>query len=488
MQMKNRTILLQLLKTIVFFYLFASVSYSGEPPSLYVIPISGKVDIGMAAFVKRAVAIYNKDKNSIFIFKIDTFGGRVDSALKIVDYILSIPKIKTIAFVDKKAISAGALITLACGRLVMKNNTTIGDCAPIMFLKEGPKMMGEKFQSPLRAKFRTLAKRNGYPAKLAEAMVTAGKAVYCVKWADKIKYMDELEIKELETEEAKTILSKKTIVAEGELLTMGDNEAYDLGFSQMSVADFDEMVEKLDLTKYKKVFVNVSWSESLVGYISVITPFLLMIGIGALYTEIKAPGFGVFGIVGISCLFLVLFNQYFAGLADHTEILIILIGIGFLLLEVVVFPGFGISGITGICFICAGLILSLQDFVIPDPQIPWQKSIFLTNIAMVLVSFVSAFFISLFFVAYILPKFSKIIKGPCLDTNLKGSHANLPMTDKINIKDTGIAFTLLRPSGKVLINDEILDVITTFGQFIEKGAAVTVIEIRGGIIVVDRLL
>ncbi len=485
-KMKSKSVLLLFLQTIIIISFFSSISYSKENTSLYIIPISGKVDIGMAAFVKRAAAIYNKDKNSIFVFKIDTFGGRVDSALKIVDYILSIPKTKTIAFVEKKAISAGALITLSCGRLVMKNNTTIGDCAPIMFLKEGPKMMGEKFQSPLRAKFRTLAKRNGYPEKLAEAMVTAGKAVYCVKWADKTRYMDELEIKELDKEEAKAVLSKKTIVAKGELLTMGDHEAYDLGFSRMSVANFDEMIEKLDLTKYDKVFVNVSWSESLVGYISMITPFLLMIGIGAIYTEIKAPGFGLFGIIGIICLFLVFFNQYFAGLAGHTEFLIILIGMGCLLLEVFVFPGFGIAGITGICFICAGLILSFQDFVIPDPKIPWQKAIFLTNIIMVLVSFVSAFFISLFFIGCILPKFSKIIKGPYLNTDLKGFHPALPLTDKININDAGFSYTLLRPSGKAFINDEIFDVITTFGQFIEKGVKVKVIDIRGNIIVVDR--
>jgi membrane-bound serine protease (ClpP class) len=98
--------------------------------------------------------------------------------LQIVDTILSAPEGQTVAYVKNKAISAGALIALASSRLVMRSNATIGDCAPITYSSEGPKVLGEKFQSPLRAKFRALAKRNGYPATLAEAMVTAEMVVY----------------------------------------------------------------------------------------------------------------------------------------------------------------------------------------------------------------------------------------------------------------------------------------------------------------------
>ena len=136
---------------------------------VYVINISGTVDPGMAAFIERALEVPTGDPVPMFVFEMDTFGGRVDSALQIVDTLLSIPEGRTIAFVKNKAISAGSLIALACSRLAMRNNTTIGDCAPITYSNEGPKMLGEKFQSPLRAKFRALAKRNGYPEALAES-------------------------------------------------------------------------------------------------------------------------------------------------------------------------------------------------------------------------------------------------------------------------------------------------------------------------------
>jgi membrane-bound serine protease (ClpP class) len=142
---------------------------------VYVVNVSGTVDPGMAAFIKRALAFIKRalgvptdDPDPYFVFEMDTFGGRVDSALQIVDTLLSAPEGKTIAFVKNKAISAGALIALACSRLVMRKNTTIGDCAPITYSNEGPKMLGEKFQSPLRAKFR--CGPNSVP--LRNAMVT----------------------------------------------------------------------------------------------------------------------------------------------------------------------------------------------------------------------------------------------------------------------------------------------------------------------------
>ena len=208
-----------------------------------VIPVSGDVDPGMAAFIERALA--DTASSDILIFEMDTFGGRVDSALKIVDLIADVSDRKTIAYVSKKAISAGALIALACHELVMKQNTTIGDCAPISFSQEGPKMMGEKFQSPLRAKFRALAKRNQYPGVLAESMVTPEMEVFEIQTAEKREFIDAVDYRDLTETQKKKILSKKTVVKKGELLTMDDVEAVQLGFSRMSVSDLDALLELL---------------------------------------------------------------------------------------------------------------------------------------------------------------------------------------------------------------------------------------------------
>ena len=454
---------------------------------VYVINISGTVDPGMAAFIKRAISVPTDDPDPYFVFEMDTFGGRVDSALQIVDTLLSAPEDKTIAFVKNKAISAGALIALACSRLVMRKNTTIGDCAPITYSNEGPKMLGEKFQSPLRAKLRALAKRNGYPETLTESMVTAEMVVYAVEMDGKTLYMDSLAFDDLSPAEKERASSKKTIVAKGELLTMDDTEAFELGFSRMSVDTIDEMLQRMEIKNYELIRIEESWSETFTRFIGAVTPFLLMIGLAALYMEIKAPGFGVPGIIGITCLALVFLNQYLVGLADYTELLLLILGIILLGFELFVIPGFGISGITGLLFIAAGAILALQDFVIPDPSFPWQAELLVKNILHVLGALFMAIIVSLFVLRYLLPKLSVVVEGPYLDATLKDSHADSVEARGAKIGDIGIAMTFLRPSGKIKIKggEEIFDVITE-AEFMEKGTPVVISEIKGNRIIVSR--
>ena len=202
---------------------------------VYVIPVSGTVEPGMAAYVKRALEDIKDETDAVIVFKMDTFGGRVDAALDIVDTVSSIPKGKTIAYVEKRAISAGALIALSSNLLFMKDNTIIGDCAPIINTQEGQKMAGEKVQTVLRAKFRALAKRNNYPVKLSESMVSLDMEIYKIVMDGKTQFIDKKAWDDFTDAEKEKISFKKTIVAKGELLTMDDAEAFDLKFSTKSV-------------------------------------------------------------------------------------------------------------------------------------------------------------------------------------------------------------------------------------------------------------
>jgi membrane-bound serine protease (ClpP class) len=455
-------------------------------PNVFVIPISGDVKPGMAAFLKRALNDIPDTPDSLIVVEMDTFGGRVDSALEMVDSLINVKHAQTIAFVTNKAISAGALISLACHQLVMKNHTTIGDCAPITYSKEGPTMMGEKFQSPLRAKFRTLAKRNGYPVVLAEAMVSADIEVYRVQLDDNLVFMDAQEYQDLDKQQKNRITSKKTVVAKGELLTMDDSEAHDLGFSSMSVATLQDMLKQLGLGEQPLTRIEESWSEDLVSLIGTLSPILMLIGLGSLYTEIKAPGFGVPGIIGILCLSLVFFNQYIIGLANYTELLVIVIGFILMGFEIFVFPGFGISGIAGIICITAGLLLSLQDFVIPDPNLPWEKELLINNMLRVLSSVLGAFLFALFILRYVFPRLSKTVSGPYLAATLADARLDLPVTTTLQAGDAGTAITLLRPSGKATIGGELYDVVTQ-GDFVPKGSKIRVAKIKGTRIVVVRM-
>lgn len=463
----------------------AMLSEDAWARTIYVIPVSGTVDPGMAAFIERALSNERVlEPDSLFVIDLDTFGGRVDSALDIVELLLEVPREKTVAYVSNKAISAGALIALACGSLVMKHHTTIGDCAPISFSSEGPQILGEKFQSPLRAKFRSLARRNGYPETLAESMVTAEMEVYEVIINEEKRYLERNEFENLSEDEMKSVTSKRTVIAEGRLLTMDNIEAYELGFSQQSVSDINQLIEFLELEDAEVVWIKEMWSESLVRLIGSIAPILMLIGLAALYTEIQAPGFGVPGILGILLLALVFLNQYLVGLADYTEFLIIALGIVFLGIELFVLPGFGISGIAGIACIMVGLILSLQGFVLPDPSLPWEKNLFVKNIINVLGSFLGAFILGVLTIKHVLPKFSKPSQGPYLMATLEGSYAGSEQTAKAKIGDSGVALTFLRPSGKAQIDEEVFDVISE-GEFIEKGTPVFISGIKGNTIIVS---
>jgi len=480
-----KTLIMKKILLFLYFVLFVfNISNTNEllSPKVYIIPVCGDIEPGIAAFIERSLSI-SDNNNDIFILELDTFGGRVDSALKIVDSLMKFEKHRTIAYVKTKAISAGALISLACGRLVMKKNTTIGDCAPITFSSDGPQMLGEKFQSPLRAKFRTLAKRNDYPVTLAESMVTQEIEVYQVEIDGKIHYYDKHEFNDL-TKEEKSNITKKTIVAEGELLTMDDVEAKELGFSKVSVSDISEIIEFFKLEDYEIVNINENWSEKFVRLISSIAPILMMIGLACIYIEMQAPGFGIFGLIGIICLSLVFFSQYIVGLANYNELLLLIAGILLFLTEIFILPGFGISGFLGILLIIIGFILSLQDFVIPNPDYYWQHDILITNVVHVVGSSVLAFITSLLFIRYVIPKFSYILEDPFLSTNLKNSHIYSKDKQMVKIGDIGCTLSPLRPSGKIQIGEEIIDVISE-GDFIEQDKKVTIIKIKGNRIIVS---
>ncbi|MBD3320162.1 MAG: serine protease, partial [Chitinivibrionales bacterium] len=400
--------------------------------------------------------------------------------------LLNVSKGKTVAYVKTKAISAGALIALACNSLIMKEGTTIGDCEPITYSQEGPKTLGEKIQSPLRAKFRTLAKRNGYPQALAEAMVSKDIVVYRVTMPDTVLYMDSLAFAEMPRAQSAKVISKRTVVARGKLLTMNDDEALQLGFSRASVGGIDEALKTIGISEYELVRIEENWSETFVRFLTKIAPLLMMIGLAALYMEIRTPGFGIPGIIGIICLSLVFFGQHAVGLADYTEMLLVIIGLLLLFVEVFVTPGFGFIGLAGILCIAIGMILTLQGFTVPKPEFPWQMELLMKNIIMVFSAGIGAFVLGMLVMRYAFPHVSKVISGPYLAANLQTSHADVDAMKDVNIGDEGVVKTALRPAGKARIGNSTLDVVAE-GDFIEQGVNVRVIEASPNKIVVARI-
>ncbi len=140
------------------------------PAKAYLIIARGDVGSRLAKRVRRGLKKATAAAAEVVIVEIDTFGGRLDAAVEIRDALLN-ADLRTIAFVNKRAISAGALITLAADDIVMTPGATIGAATPVRFTSEGPKPVGEKTISYFRKEMKATAESRNHPTALAEAMV-----------------------------------------------------------------------------------------------------------------------------------------------------------------------------------------------------------------------------------------------------------------------------------------------------------------------------
>lgn len=473
---------LSFLLVLFFFSLNLALGNSSptKKPTVVVIPIDKDIDMGITYFLKRAISSAEAKKPDYILFEINTFGGRLDAAFEIVDLITNIKCCSTMAFVEKKAISAGALIALASNKIAMGKGTTIGDCAPIIQSQQGIVMAGEKIESPLRAKFRNLAERNGYPSLLAQAMVSIEMEVVRAKRDGKWVYMNAHEWDELENPSLYT--NKQTLVKSGELLTLTDKEAQEHGFSVGSFENLDDLIQKNGWERLKKI--ESSWSESLVRLIEKFSPLLLLIGFGALYMEFKTPGFGLFGITGIAALVIVFGSKYAVGLANYTELLILALGILLIVVEMFIFPGTFLFGLAGVlCFITA-LVLSFQGFTLPDPNLPWEKNFLLSNLAQVMGWAFAGLLFPLVLARYVLPLLPGR-KSLYLSTTLKDSHISKidENLQPIEIGEEAFTQTDLRPYGKIKIQNRSLEAHTDSG-YIAMGTPVVVTRVEGNRITV----
>ncbi len=450
---------------------------------IIIIPIEEQVDFGLYSFLQRAVKQALEQKPDALVFKVNTYGGELQAAFDIVDLLTGVVQCSTYVYVEQKAISAGALISLAANRIAMGNSTTIGDCAPITQGQDGIVMLGEKIQSPLRAKFRTLAERNGYPSLLAQAMVTADLGVVAAVPAGAQKAKEFLTAKQWESLGDKGragYASHKIIVPEGQLLTLTDREASDLGFSVGSFASLEAFLKAKGMVKIGEE--AQTWSEELVRVIGKFAPVLMLIGFGALYLEFKTPGLSVFGVIGAICLLIVFGSKYAVGLANHTELLLLIAGFALIGVEIYLLPGTLIAGGLGLALILVALTLSLQNFTVPDPSMPWEWKSLLDNLLATFGTALAALLIPLLGAKYVLPhlpKGARVIS----EATLADARASAPAASRLAPGSQGIAKTPLRPSGKAVFGGETVEV-NSRGEFIEAGSALEVSRIEGNRIVV----
>jgi membrane-bound serine protease (ClpP class) len=468
---------------IIIILSFAGVVFTQAKEPFYIIPIKGAIDLGLSSFMKRTIGEAKENNAKTLILEIDTFGGRVDAALDICKYLQDFRPIKTIAFIEGNAWSAGALIALASQNIIMAPGSSIGSAEPkAMGFGAQDTATDEKIVSAIRAKFKSIAEANNYPVNLALAMVDKDFEIKLVKVKDDLRILTAQEIEELKPQYKESqIQIIKTISPKGKLLNLTATEAKEVGLASAIVKNRQELFKHLKFNEKDAIFTKITWSEALVRLIThpLISPLLLTLGFLGLIFELKIPGWGISGTLGVIFLALFFWGHYLAGLANWTEIVIFGIGVVLVFLEIFILPGFGIAGIAGMALIVTGIFLALLKFPLHLPQIQLGRAF--STLGYAIVFTVLAAILGLKF----LPK-TRLWKSIILTTEEKKEEGfrSTVSFDKY-LGKIGKTITALRPSGKANIDGEMLDVITE-GDFIEKDKHIVVADVSGGKIVVKE--
>ena len=512
--MKNtlRIVLMTLLCLLLFFGVSGLTAEPNNLPAVggsttkaAVIVCKGMIDDGLFRSIKRRTKTALDAGAGYLIYEIGTYGGLLESADDISKYlILEVgKKARTAAYITSEAISAGAMISVSCQDIIMRENTTIGDCAPIAL---GAKLEGverEKAESFVRAAFMRAAEANGYPAVLLKAMVSMQTEVYRVKNLQSGGY-EFFESDQLPTDPNKYELDKKElIVRSDELLTLTASKAYEYGVARAQVKDLagalDFLAERDGISFIGEPMVlKTNWSEEMVRWLNnpAVMAVLVMLALLGVYVEFNTPGVGLPGLVAVICFAIIIGSKYLVGLANWVEVVLFGVGILLLMVEIFVLPGFGIAGVLGIISILAGVFGMLVRN--PPDRLPWPQNALdwetFTSGVLALSLGLVGFIVLAWLLGKYLPKLQFLSGLVLVPTAVKqGGEAEVSMTTipeskarGVNVGDTGVVVSTLRPAGRAKFGEAVVDVIAE-AAFLEEGTKVKITEIYGNRVVVKAI-
>lgn len=507
------------------------------------IPIHDEINDVTFASVQRRINDAKSRHADLIIFDLDTPGGVAKVALDICTAIKNLTSVHTVAWINPDAYSAGAIIALSCDEIIMSGRSKMGDAQPIFYGPEGvsaiPEDVRAKAYSPLLEEVESSARRHGYDRDLCLSMMLPDMELFWVENTktgerrfvqpavrDRLFGLVEQPVpgtarpndttsdsdaknaskstRDKRTEPVPDSLSKtdwryvksappltsvrQPIVGSDELLMMGEDAAVAYGFAKGIVSSEDEMRDfygihgPIELLKY-------SWSEQLVDVLSspIVRGILFIMMLLGAYVEFSTPGFGIPGIVALTCLVLFLGAPYLTGLAQAWEILVVVCGVGLLMVEVFVIPGFGVVGIAGLVLIFVGIVATFMPHE-PGP-IHWPTFRYTvegvqTGLAVVAVGLVAAI-VGMFALSRYMPRtpyFRRIVPPNPTPESIAIVD---PLGNLASIGDVGTAVGPLRPAGKARFGASLVDVVSD-GEFINAGDRIEVIDRQGNRVVVRR--
>ena len=412
-------------------------------PQVLHLKLTSDIDPRSNRYVTLGLKKANEMNVDYVILELDTYGGALTDADEIRTKILNYKR-PIYAFINKDAASAGALISIACDSIYMTTGSSIG--AATVVTGEG-KAAPDKYQSYMRSIMRSTAESKGRNPEIAEAMVD-----------------EEIRL--------------DSLIKDGKVLTFSVSEAIENGFCEAEVEGIKDIMLRSNLKTYDIELFKLNWSERIIALFlnPAISGVLILLILGGLYFELQSPGFG-FPIVASIIAALLYFTPYYLnGLAENWEIIVFFVGLLLVSIEVFVIPGFGLPGILGLVFTIGSLALVMikndgLSFDLIEPS--------LINNAIItsLIGFLGALFLMIFMGARLTRTsfFNRFALTSVQDTSTGYTSS---FYDKSLIGATGIVESVLRPSGRIKINNTVYDAYTR-GEYLDKGEKIEVIAAEG---------
>ncbi|RLD80486.1 MAG: nodulation protein NfeD [Bacteroidetes bacterium] len=388
----------------------------------------------------------------IILIHMNTYGGLVDAADSIRTKILNCD-IPVYIYIDNNAASAGALIAIACDSIYMAPVASIGAATVV---DQSGKPVPDKYQSYMRSWMRATAEATGRDPDIAQAMV------------DPDIYIED-------------------IIDTGKVLTFTTSEAIQHGFCEGRVENIAELMDDAHIPRYEIITHKKTGADKIIGWLinPMVSGILIMIIIGGIYFELQSPGVGFPLVASIIAAMLYFAPLYVQGLADHWEIVMFVIGVILIIVEVFAIPGFGVAGISGIIFVIAGLSLSMIGNVGLDfSGVGFEvgATAFFIVIIAIFLALIGSFWISKkLFTTTIFGHLA--LEAEQLKTE-GFSTSNVKYKSMLGKK--GVAWSVLRPAGKVSIEGDVFDATAMTG-YIEKGDEIEVVKYETGQLFVIKI-
>jgi membrane-bound serine protease (ClpP class) len=444
----------------------AAAELTAPPPRVFVLPIRENIMPPLTYLVRRGVKQAMDARADLLILDMKTDGGRVDVTEEIIQIIGQF-RGRTATYVNDRAFSAGAFIAVATQEIYMAPQSVIGAAAPIMMIPGGgaqemPDTMEAKMNSAVRALVRSQAERHGHNVEVIEAMIDKNREL---------------------------IIDGHTINRKGDILTLTDTEAArEYGdppkplLSAGTIENLDALIARLGSAGAQRVDVQPTGAEQLAFWLNALNWLWLILGVAGIYLEFKTPGFGLPGIVGLSAFAVYFLGSYIAGLSGLEWPMLFVLGLSLVVLELFVFPGTIVLGMTGGLLMLITVVMAMVDRYPGMPALPTLPQLRAPLADLLYAAFGSVVLIAI--LARFLPKTS--IYGVLVSKNASAmvSVAAQVAEQERRVGREGVAVSTLRPGGKAQFGDEILDVMTQ-GDLIEKGTRVRIVAHSGREAVVE---